>query len=324
MVSYFPAIFVCLLFSMSSSRGADTKTATQSDGTFRVFVSTDLGGDPDDIQSLVHLLHYTDVLRLEGIISSNDVNIIREWVKRTDLDYLRDRGHDKLMAEQDVLDVLQQGGAKPGFPGKNGGNEGSDYLIKCAKRESQAYLWVLARGPLTDVAQALHDAPEISRSIRLLSIGGWNTKSDPEARRYIYQHLGDKWPELWWIENGMFPGNHKLPPFFGYWYDKNPDGKYGSRGFLKRVIRGSGTDSNGRFEKKLGDAFPVARQGKLKRSDMLKEGDSPTFMYLLSSAIGNVGNPDDPTGESWGGRWYQPFPNSFPNYYTDLDAPPEI
>jgi hypothetical protein len=187
MVSYFPAIFVCLLFSMSSSRGADTKTATQSDGTFRVFVSTDLGGDPDDIQSLVHLLHYTDVLRVEGIISSfcpgakNDVNKIREWVKRTDLDTLRDRGHDKLMAEQDVLDVLQQGGAKPGFPGKNGGNEGSDYLIKCAKRESQAYLWVLAWGPLTDVAQALYDAPEISRSIRLLSIGGWNTKSERPA-----------------------------------------------------------------------------------------------------------------------------------------------
>ncbi|MGI6209994.1 MAG: hypothetical protein ACOYEW_17455, partial [Anaerolineae bacterium] len=24
-------------------------------------MSTDLGGDPDDIQSLVHLLHYSDI-----------------------------------------------------------------------------------------------------------------------------------------------------------------------------------------------------------------------------------------------------------------------
>ena len=44
-------------------------------------------------------------------------------------------------------------------------------------------------------------------------------------------------------------------------------------------------------------------------------------MYLLSSAVGGVGNPDDPTQESWGGRWHQPFSKSFPYYYTDLDEP---
>ena len=47
-------------------KGTYMKNAANADGTFRVFVSTDLGGDPDDIQSLVHLLHYSDVLRLEG------------------------------------------------------------------------------------------------------------------------------------------------------------------------------------------------------------------------------------------------------------------
>ncbi|MGA1016306.1 MAG: nucleoside hydrolase-like domain-containing protein, partial [Limisphaerales bacterium] len=37
----------------------------------RVMVSTDIGGtDPDDIQSMVHLLLYADVLDLEGIVSS--------------------------------------------------------------------------------------------------------------------------------------------------------------------------------------------------------------------------------------------------------------
>ena len=37
--------------------------------TFRVLVSTDLGGDPDDTQSLIHLLHYSDILKIEGILS---------------------------------------------------------------------------------------------------------------------------------------------------------------------------------------------------------------------------------------------------------------
>lgn len=37
----------------------------------RVIVSTDVGGsDPDDFQSLIHLLLYADVLDIEGLISS--------------------------------------------------------------------------------------------------------------------------------------------------------------------------------------------------------------------------------------------------------------
>ena len=37
----------------------------------RVVVSTDIGGtDPDDFQSMMHLLLYTDALDLEGLISS--------------------------------------------------------------------------------------------------------------------------------------------------------------------------------------------------------------------------------------------------------------
>ena len=37
----------------------------------RVIVSTDIGGsDPDDFQSMVHLLIYADVLDIEGLVSS--------------------------------------------------------------------------------------------------------------------------------------------------------------------------------------------------------------------------------------------------------------
>ena len=37
----------------------------------RVIVSTDMGGcDPDDFQSMVHLLLYADVLDIEGLVAS--------------------------------------------------------------------------------------------------------------------------------------------------------------------------------------------------------------------------------------------------------------
>jgi hypothetical protein len=73
------------------------------------------------------------------------------------------------------------------------------------------------------------------------------------------------------------------------------------------------------FEQKLGDAFPGAERGK----QSLKEGDSPSFTYLLSPVVGQVGHVDNPAAESWGGQFYRPFPAEFTNYYTDMDAPPE-
>ena len=37
----------------------------------RVIISTDIGGkDPDDYQSLVHYLLYTDIVKTEALISS--------------------------------------------------------------------------------------------------------------------------------------------------------------------------------------------------------------------------------------------------------------
>ncbi|MDF1515467.1 MAG: hypothetical protein P1S60_16785, partial [Anaerolineae bacterium] len=71
--------------------------------TYRVLVSTDLGGDPDDIQSLIHLLHYSDILKVEGILSTigpgstPQASLLREWVQRVDLDQLRAWGYPELM-----------------------------------------------------------------------------------------------------------------------------------------------------------------------------------------------------------------------------------
>ena len=74
------------------------------------------------------------------------------------------------------------------------------------------------------------------------------------------------------------------------------------------------------FDERLGDAFPTAGWPE----GVLKEGDTPTFLYLLSPVVGGVGDVDDPTNESWGGRFRRPHPHKHPNYYTDLDAPAEI
>ncbi|MCB0063820.1 MAG: DUF1593 domain-containing protein, partial [Caldilineaceae bacterium] len=300
---------------------------TQSATTYRVLVSTDLGGDPDDIQSLIHLLHYSDILKLEGILSTAgpgsipQADNVREWVRRVDLDHLREAGYPELMRETAVLPLVQQGALAARAPGPDGATDGSRWLIECAHAADPAGqnrpLWVLVWGSLTDVAQALHDDPTIADKIRIYYIGSTNTTNDPASRDFVFAGLADKWPGLWWIENGILPRlSHDT--FRGYYQGGDQEGEWGNIAFIDRVIRGRGTDHNGEFAEKLGDAFPVATwpQGSLK------EGDSPTFLYLLSPVIGGVGDVDDPTGESWGGQFRRPY-SEYPNYYTDLDASAE-
>lgn len=305
--------------------------------TYRVLVSTDLGGgDPDDIQSLFRLLHYSDILRLEGLVSSPgpghgkgyretpahpSAEAIRHWVTRVDLDHLRSRGHTGLMSEAEVLGIVKQGARQPIAPGPGRSTEGSDWIVRCARQPDplglDRPLWVLVWGCASDLAQALHDAPDIAERIRVYLIGSTNTVADVESRDFIFDGMRDRWPGLWWIENGVLP-HMSRDTMRGVYQGGEQGGEWGNIAFIERNIRGRGSTHNGLFAERCGDAFPVATwpQGALK------EGDTPTFLYLLSPVLGGVGDVDDPTRESWGGRFHRPDPQRYPNYFCDLDADP--
>ena len=47
------------------------------------------------------------------------------------------------------------------------------------------------------------------------------------------------------------------------------------------------------------------------------------MLFLISPVIAGVGNVDDPTVESWGGRFTKADQEKYPNYYVDLDKSPE-
>ena len=296
--------------------------------TYRVLVSTDLGGDPDDIQSLYRLLHYSDILRIEGLVSSpgpgakNSEELIRHWVTRVDLDHLRGKGHEELMAEEEVLSVIRQGHTEPVAPGEGKSSPGSEWIVRRANAPDPEGkgrpLWVLVWGSMTDVAQALHDDPGIAEKVRIYYVGSSNTKADPVSRDYVYEGMKGKWPRLWWIENGVMPHMSK-DTFRGVYLGGDQSGEWSNQTFVERNILGHGSTHDGLFEEKCGDVFPKAHMAK----GWLKEGDSPSMLYLLSPVLGKVGNVDDPTGESWGGRFRRAEAGRFPNYYCDLDADAE-
>jgi hypothetical protein len=126
----------------------------------------------------------------------------------------------------------------------------------------------------------------------------------------VFDGLQDKWPDLWWIENGLLP-RFSTDTFRGVYQGGVQEGEWGNQEFVKVNIRGHGPEA--------GDAFPLAGWP----NNTLKEGDSPSMLYLLSPLIGGVGDVDDPTSESWGGRFRHLDARRFPNYYVDLDAPAE-
>lgn len=303
--------------------------------TYRVHVSTDLGGDPDDVQSLYRLIHYSDVLKVEGISSCTgpgsdpSVELIEEWIRRVDVDYLRDKGYTDLMSEGELLAVAEQGPTEPRAPHDGGSTPGSDHLIDRAKygnpEGEDRPLWVLVWGSMTGVAQALYDAPEIADAIRIYSIGSSNTVHDTSARNWVYKFLAEH-PDLWWIENGKRP-KWSGETFRGVYLGGVQRGEWGRRTFIEENIRGRGSTHVDDFEEPCGDAFPTATANGAQHIDdgqpregILKEGDSPSMLYLLSPVVGDVGDVDDPTRPSWGGRFRLAEPDRFPNFYVDIDA----
>ena len=251
---------------------------------YRVIVSTDIGGsDPDDFQSMVHYLLYADLFDTEGLISSawgaGRVSDIFEVIEQYEKDYPNLLTHSKDYPTPDYLRSITKQGAIDIAPykGFSQSTPGSNLIIECAKKEDERPLYILAWGLLEDIAQALHDAPEIIEKLRVYYIGGPNKKWGLNAYEYIRKNF----PNLWIIENNS--------SYRGWFVGGNQEGDLGNASFVKEHIMGHGA---------LGEYFAKHLGG------IIKMGDTPSVTYLLN------GNPEVPEHPSWGGCfrrvWYRP------------------
>jgi hypothetical protein len=250
----------------------------------RVVVSTDIGGtDPDDFQSMVHLLVYADVLDIEGLISSpygpGRKQQILDVIDCYEKDFANLKTHSDKYPTPDALRAITKQGETEMAPyvGVRESTEGSRWLVECARRDDPRPLHVLVWGGIEDLAQALHDAPDILPKLRVYYIGGPNKKWGPNA----YQYISDHHPELWIIEANA--------TYRGWFTGGNQAGEWGNKEFVKQHIVGHGA---------LGDFFN-------SKMNSIKMGDTPSVGWLLH------GMPDNPSQPGWGGQfvraWKRPY-----------------
>jgi hypothetical protein len=243
----------------------------------RVIISTDIGGtDFDDYQSMIHFLMIANRFDVEGLISSpwgpkrDRVREIRSIIDEYEKDFpvlsQKDSGYP---SPDHLRSVTVQGGldSVPGI-GYGAPNKGSDLIAKAAKSADPRPLWILVWGGIDDVAQALHDHPEIKEKIRIYWIGGPNKKWSTAA----YTYLMTQHPDLFLIENnssyrGLFLPDPDDPEFDGGRFVRE---NIVDRGHLGRM-----------FSKYGGGEF--------------KMGDTPSVLYVLGK------NPENPSAESPGG-----------------------
>jgi hypothetical protein len=270
---------------------ARADTSATEPARHRVIVSTDIGGtDFDDFQSLVHVLLYADVLDLEGLLSSphggGRTSHILSVIERYATDYPNLKTWSDRYPTPDALRASTKQGETEIAPyaGVRRTTEGSAWIVQCARRDDPRPLHVLIWGGIEDLAQALHDAPDILPKLRVYFIGGPNKKWSPDA----YHYIATQHPKLWMIESNT--------TYYGWFVGGNQAGEWGNAEFVHRHVAGRGA---------LGEYFARGISFHEQTRTTVKMGDTPTVAWLLR------GEPAMPFQPGWGGRyvraWTRPY-----------------
>ena len=277
MYSILASLLLGLMLSYAAGPRPSTGALQRAESRPRVIVSTDIGGtDPDDFQSMVHLLAYADMFDIAGLISSpygpGRREHILQVIDKYAVDYQNLRTYSDRYPTPDQLRLVTKQGALEAVPGVGVGRatEGSELIVRAARRADPRLLWILVWGGIDDLAQALHDAPDILPKLRVYFIGGPNKMWSVDAYNYIEQQH----PALWIIEANA--------TYRGWFTGGNQAGDWGNTTFVAAHIAGRGA---------LGEYFATQLKGTIKM------GDSPSVGYLLH------GTRDDPAKPSWGGSF---------------------
>jgi len=289
----------------------------------RVFVLTDIENEPDDAQSLVRFLTYSNQWDVEGIVATTSCwqrDATAEWRIHEIVDAygkVRDNleQHETCYPEYQYLKgIIKKGIPKFGMLGVGEGqdSEGSEWLIRSLEKDDERPIYIQAWGGANVLAQALWKMQRQKTQAELDSIIS-------KMRVYTISDQDDAGP---WIRKN-FP---KLFYIVSPGYEENGGGQY----HYATWTGISGDKYHGRF---MGADFSLVdnpwldehirtNHGPLgaehPHTEYLMEGDTPSFLGLVNNGLNN---PEHPNYGGWGGR-YELYIPSFKKYMYEPETRP--
>jgi Cellulose-binding Sde182, nucleoside hydrolase-like domain/Cellulose-binding protein Sde0182, C-terminal domain len=278
---------------------ANVKTDSRhSNEPHRLIVLTDIEADPDDTQSLVRLLLYSDVIDIQGLIATTSTHkkasVAPESIGDVIRAYAKVRGslvkHDPRYPPAEALQAMVKHGlAEYGMSGVGPGkdSEGSDWILQALEKNDDRPLWVTVWGGANTLAQALYElratktVAELDRLVSRLRVYTISDQDDSGA------WIRKNFPALFYI---VSPGGYGAGTWTG----------------INQVVPGidNSTISNEWIEEHvqqghgpLGAAYPDVAYGM--------EGDTPSWLGLIPNGLSD---PEHPEWGGWGGRYelYRP------------------
>lgn len=273
---------------------------TQHNNKNRVVILTDIEADPDDTQSLVRLLLYSNNIDIEGIIATTSCwmpdNIHPNSIEKVIQAYEKvqpnlKKHHPDFPEASKLYPLIKKGLPLYGMKGVGEGmdSEGSNWIIELLEKEDERPLWISTWGGVNTLAQALYKIKE--------------TRSKKEAKQLIAKlrvyTISDQDDSGIWIRNNF-------PELF---YIVSPGDDYNNAtwgGISASYIKGIDhtkisnqwiADNIQQNHGPLGASYPDVAWGM--------EGDTPAFFSLIQNGLNNA---EYPNWGGWGGRYelYKP------------------
>ncbi len=303
-------VLSCFAFLTGNLRAADRP---------RLAVLTDIGGDPDDQQSMIRLMLYANEFDLELIVASaaGTPNELHEAITRPDLIRQIIDGYEKVRPNlirhadhwpeaQKLRSLVRAGNPKRGRNHVRAGQDtdGSREIIRVVdagspERPLNLSIW----GGQTDLAQALWTV----KSSR--DVAGWKSFTtklriyDIDDQDGLAGWMRTEFPGLFYILAKAQPGEDKRTGLYRGMY-LTGDPSLTSRQWVDENVRSRGP---------LGALYPVETWTEPNPHGCLKEGDTPSWFFFLPRG-GNVA--EDPTKPGWGGQ----FVREVDGWFRDVKA----
>ena len=193
-------LILILLFLINTSLSA------QGSNNSRVIILTDIEADPDDTESLVRLLLYSNVIDIKGIIATTSThqrnNVYPSSIQRVIRAYGKVQAnllkHEAgFPSSGTLLKLVKQGLPEYGMTGVGDGKDspGSEWIIKVLEENDTRPLWICVWGGPNTLAQALYkikktktenEVKQLVAKLRVYTIsdqddsGMWMRKNFPE------------------------------------------------------------------------------------------------------------------------------------------------